>query len=375
MVWPLRKTFRSESKYLAACGSEVFAPALRLKTRGLQPPTEPAKWRKGLLVGANHIGDVLYRSSSLSQLSAGLPDCEWHFLAPPPANEVLRGNPAISKVHPFDLPSSPDSADFKALKQENYDVAICYDTGMYLRPLKLAVALGIPNRVGYVHKGFSAWVTHPVPIRYPQPFPAYFRDLVAGLVGKSSEASLCPRVFPTEQDDKLAAAFMSAMSLVPARPIIACFPATRQPGSEAVGAAICKILWELESRSPKIQTVILGSPSEMSTLERLKSQCGISAKIGAPPLPILPLVSFLKNCTAVLCADSGPRHLANAAGTKVFFIRNLASEARETGVYLESETDLAPQGLSHKSFDERVQTLGFFEPKLIADQIMRDVVR
>ena len=41
-------------------------------------------------------------------------------------------------------------------------------------------------------------------------------------------------------------------------------------------------------------------------------------------------------------ADSGPRHLANAAGIPVFFVPNLAVGKIETGAYLDTETDLAP---------------------------------
>jgi ADP-heptose:LPS heptosyltransferase len=67
------------------------------------------------------------------------------------------------------------------------------------------------------------------------------------------------------------------------------------------------------------------------------------------------LVSFLRKCDAVLTTDSGPRHLANAAGVPVVYLRNLLSLETETGSYLASEHDLVPPAenpgnLRHKNF-------------------------
>lgn len=353
MAWPMRKTFRSSKNFWAALASEAAAPVLRWNFQAIPAPAPRESWKKGLLLGANHIGDILYRSGSLAQLKTGLPDCEWHILAPSPACDVLRGNPAISKVHPFDIPSAKTSPEFQVLKEESFDVAICYDSGTYLRPLKLAVDLRIPNRVAYVHKGFSAWVTHPVSIRYPQPFPAYFRDLVSQLTGAAPSWSLRPQVFPSPEDKLEARSLLESAPIGPARPILACFPTSRQPGSEAATETVAKLLAAVEGLAPELQTILLGAPSEIPALETLKTRHKLRAMIGNPPLRIVPLVSFLELCAGVLCADSGPRHLANAAGNKVFFVRNLASEATETGVYLDSETDLIKNHVSHASLEMR----------------------
>ncbi len=47
----------------------------------------------------------------------------------------------------------------------------------------------------------------------------------------------------------------------------------------------------------------------------------------------------------MLTTDSGPRHIANAAGVPVFFFRNLRSDPVETGAYLDTETDFCPPTL------------------------------
>ena len=49
----------------------------------------------------------------------------------------------------------------------------------------------------------------------------------------------------------------------------------------------------------------------------------------------------MKRCSLVFCPDSGPRHIANAVGTPVVFVRNLFSDRVETGSYCSNEWDLA----------------------------------
>jgi ADP-heptose:LPS heptosyltransferase len=226
------------------------------------------------------------------------------------------------------------------LKDENYDVAVCYDSGMYLSPLRLAVDLQIPNRVGYTHKGFSAWVTHPIPIRYPQPFPAYFRDLVAHLTGRPGGWALRPLVYPTQSDEATALDYVLANELDAKRPILACFPTTRQPGAQAASEKLLEILQSIEEQRPELQTLLLGSPSDIKLLADYKRRFGLRVRVPQNSLSLLSLAALLQQCTAVLCLDSGPRHLANPSGTRTFFIRNLVSEAIETGRYLDSERDL-----------------------------------
>ncbi len=370
MVWPIRKTFRCSKNFWAALASEITAPVLRWNIRAIPALSPRESWKKGILLGANHIGDILYRSSSLAQLKAGIPNCEWHILAPSPACDVLLGNSAISKVQAFDIPSAKTSPEFQVLKDESYDVAICYDTGMYLKPLRLCVELGIPNRVAYVHKGFSAWVTHPITITYPQPFPAYFRALVSQITGVAPCWSLRPQVFPSPGDLLVAKTLVDSTSIDPSRPILACFPTSRQPKSEAATETVAKILASVERLSPDVQTILLGAPSEIPALEALKTRHKLRAVVGKPSLGLMPLACFLKLCAGVLCADSGPRHLANAAETKVFFVRNLASDATETGAYLDSETDLIKNPISNASLESRGTILAQIDQKACAETVL-----
>ncbi len=88
----------------------------------------------------------------------------------------------------------------------------------------------------------------------------------------------------------------------------------------------------------------------------------------AGDLRLLPLACFLQRCAVVLCPDSGPRHLANAVGTPVVFVRNIAVGKVETGVYCETEIDVAP-GLERVSLSKQQTAFAMLTPESVASRV------
>ena len=365
----ITEAFRSRASLAAARITESLSPILRGASYLWSGPATPAPtWKSGLLIGANHIGDILYRTSSLLHLAEGFPNCTWDIVAPEPAAQVLEGNPAIRKIHRMEIPAC-GSEDFITLEREKYDVAICYDSGSYSRPLLTATLMGIPNRVGYIHKGWSGLVTHPVSINYPQPFPAYFRNLVADLTRQETNWDLRPKVTLTERDHWKAEALWSELRLAYDRPVLACFVTTRQPTG----------VWPLEKfretlqllhGSSHVQIVLCGAPQDTEKLKLLQSSLSFPVSINAGQLELRALVAFLAKCRVVLSTDSGPRHLANAAGVPVVYIRNLRSSKIETGSYLESEYDMAPD-LEFISPENQIDYWRHVSVKAVSETILR----
>jgi ADP-heptose:LPS heptosyltransferase len=345
--WPTRAEFRKPATFYLACGSEVLRPCLRLYGHlcSRENPSSPGLWRRGLLLGGAHIGDLLYRTPSLNALKEGLPQCRWHYLTERSSGEVLSTHPAISAT--IDgmrtrLGSAEHSALARRLRAENFDVAICYDTGQYWPDLLLAIHAGIPNRVGYVHKGFSGLVTHPISICTPQPYPAYFRDLVAQLTSQTPNWPLRPVVVTQPDDEAEAVAVRHSLELSSHKPVLACFVTTRQPTGQWPRASYGQTLALLERQSG-VQLVLCGAATDAPVLEELKEAHGLKCPILAGRLRLRSLVAFLRGCDGVFCADSGPRHLANAAGVPVFFMRNVWFDRVEAGPYVETEKDLGPE--------------------------------
>jgi len=327
------------------------------------------------VVGANHLGDLLYRSNALKALSTGLPDAEIHYLAAPETSGLLHGNPAITKIWPWMRSDSPlDMAPehFEALKNFHFDALLATNSGRYWPELKLGIRLAIPNRAGYIWKGFSGWVTHPIPIHYPQPYPAYFRDYVAYLTGQPSNESLRPRLFPDAQEVAEAKAVWTTVNEAGDKPVLACFMTTRQSIGALPSEMVGHTLQEVAKRLA-VRLVLMGAAADGKLLGQVNQRFGLNARVVAGVLKPGALSCFLSRCCGVVTADSGPRHLANAGGVPVFFFRNLAGQRVETGAYVSSEIDLCPMGLECLNDTEQRRVLSAISPVVSAIRIVEGI--
>jgi ADP-heptose:LPS heptosyltransferase len=321
--------------------------------------SEPRAWRKGLIVGHNHIGDVLYRTCSLSQLAEGLPDCKWSYLASPSSAELLEGNPALSEVLPWNTGENSwdlDKGKFGELRRRNFDVVLCTNTLRHYPDLGLGVALGIPNRVAYSHKGLSGLITRPAPIEFPRPYAEYFRAMVADLTGRSPDWPLQPRVYPDDVDVSAAARARSELGLTDDARVVVCALTTRQasgnwPRSHLVTA--------LESARAELdfEIVLTGGPRDLPELDSVAREFSFPVRVLAGKLGLRALTAFFARCSAMLTLDSGPRHMGNAAGIPVLFARNLSHSREEAGKYCATEIDLAPQ-VEYLSNDNTQRVVG-----------------
>ena len=74
----------------------------------------------------------------------------------------------------------------------------------------------------------------------------------------------------------------------------------------------------------------------------------------------------------MLTSDSGPRHIANAAGVPVFFIRNLWSNRIESGPYIDTETDLAPLD-EHVPPERQSDIFVKIRPEVVAERLIKEL--
>jgi ADP-heptose:LPS heptosyltransferase len=341
----LRPAFRTRAKYLLGVASEIGAPLLRLGARALcgGESSHPTEWRRGLIVGHNHIGDVLYRTCSLSALHAALPHCEWDYLAGPVSGQALEGNPAILRVLPHqsgDESWNISRAHFSELRHAKYDVILCTNILRYYPDDLLGVALGIKNRVGFTFKGFSGLINHPAVTDFPRPYPAYFQNMVSSVTGLPPTWPLIPEIFPSSRDREEAESAWVNLALNSGKQVIACSITTRQPGAWPREHFLRAL--EIVGEHTPVEIVLFGAANERALLEEAVASCRAPCKLLPGTLNIRALAAFIGKCSAALVMDSGPRHIANAVSTPVVFGRNPIFSRVEAGRYCDNEIDCGP---------------------------------
>jgi ADP-heptose:LPS heptosyltransferase len=354
-------------------GTEVAAPALRLYAgwRTGRPATDPAEWRRVVIFGSAHIGDVLYRTASLPHLRRALPTAHIAYVCAPLTAEILETDPNVDEVLPLvtaDRVWRRSSVARTTLRGHAFDAALCTDHIDYGGDLRLAAEIGIPNRVGFIHKGWSGLVTLPIRPAGPQPIPAFFRDMVVRLGGQPATWDLTPRVTVTREDRARAETIWRELAIPAARYVVACAVSWRQPNPIWPRASFMAALEELArllGPASPLDVVLCGSAAEAPVLEAAARGSSLRCHVLAGRLNLPGVTAFLAGCSAFLGPDSGLRHLANAVGTPVVFVRNLGVASGETGVYCANETDVAPPG-DYMSVAAQVAALATIEPRTVA---------
>jgi ADP-heptose:LPS heptosyltransferase len=346
---PARAHFRDRRNFAMAVGSELAAPALRLIARSLSRggPTSPREWRRALIVGHGHIGDVLCQTVSLDALANRLPGCQFDYLTTSLAAEVLSGNSAIERVLPWNIGSRPTSLahdHIRALRKADYDAILCTNVVRHQDALRLALSLRIPNRVAFVHRGLSGLVTLPVRLQYPMTPPAQSRAMVETITGASDNSELRPRVFLSDANIAEGASEWNRLGFGRDELVVACAVTTRQRIGTVPPEFFTNVLRALRSRAPDARIVLTGSGDDLPILNGIAESIGAPIAVSAGRTGLMAFASFLSRCNALFCMDSGPRHLANAVGTPVVFTRNPAVRAAEAGAYCATEVDLVPPG-------------------------------
>lgn len=369
-----RNRFRDSYHYALAVASEIAAPALRLIARAVSrsTPTPATSWRTGVILGSDHIGDVLYRTCSLEALHRGLPECRWSYLTSESGAAVLAGNPTLAETLPWttgngDQPLDPARRD--ELANRRFDVALCSDNIAHHHAVMLALKLGIPNRVAFTGKGLSGLVTLGIAVDSPVSHPAAFRDMVEHITGRLDASELRPRVYPSVDDLLAAETEWHRLALNDADIVIASAVTTRQTIGDFPPHFFADILARAVALAPGARVLLSGSGQDRPVLDAIAAKLGDHACVSAGTLPLLAYSALLRRCAAFVGADSGPRHLANAASIPVFFVRNMGAMEIGSGKYCPTETDIAPHG-EYLSPDQMRRALDTVDRDAIASAIV-----
>lgn len=376
---PSRAHFRDRRHYILAVGSELVAPALRVVARGLSRggPTDADTWRRALIIGHGHIGDVLCQTVSLDSLTHGLPECRFDYLTTPLAAQVLTGNPAITRILPWNKDSRPSAlaaAHVSKLRAFNYDAILCTNVVRHQEALRLAFELRIPNRVAFVHRGLSGLVTLPVHVAAPMTPAAQSRVMAEAITGQRDGSALRPHVFPSAADVADADAEWTRLGLKTGDFVVACSATTRQQIGNVPREFFEDVLASVQQIAPQAKIVLTGSEADAPVLNAMATKLGKGIGVSAGALSLLGFASLLSRCSVHFCMDSGPRHLANAVGTPVVFTRNLAVRASEAGTYCPTEIDVMPDA-DYLLPGEIVEMLSTIDRPQIAFTIMRHARR
>lgn len=346
---PARKHFVSAWNYrYAVVADRLLRVTVRIAGPLLRPSRRGAHPNRVVVLSPTHIGDMLISTPAIRFLKQKRPDWEILWLASRSSRAVAAANPYVDRILELSLPWFEGERSgmltgvkgffrlVRLLRREAPWAVVNLNPSSYHREHLAGWLAGIPERVGYAHKGFGCLLTVPVSSIPQQPMPYQELHLVsAWLAEDASGFSLRPDFAISEEVRRTAQRRLAALGLSEVRPWIAFSPGARHPFIWP--AAHWVTLANLVRRNLEAEIVFLGTEEWADEIDKLRSQLPFTTYSLVGHTSIAELVAVLERMHALVAVDTGTRHLANVAGTSTIVLRHAADSPGKYGRYVHSE--------------------------------------
>lgn len=273
--------------------------------------------RKILFIQTAFLGDVVFSTALLREITARYPRAEVTVLASPRGGGILDGDPSVARVVIFDKSGAQKGPVAlyrlaRSMRGEGFDLVVSPHRS--LRSAVIARSSGAPARLGFRDR-WRRWAYNrgvPWPAGEPMPHRRELR-LLEGLGGRGGPVR--PRLALGEGQREEVRRLFEGEGFGPDERIVACVPGTVWPTKKWPGEHFLELVRRL--RAPGgARVVIVGGPGERDETERLfNGEEGVVNLAGKTGLALLP--ALLDRCHVVVAGDTGPLHAAMAVGTPV----------------------------------------------------------
>jgi heptosyltransferase-2/heptosyltransferase-3 len=284
--------------------------------------------RRVVVIKPDHLGDVLLLTPALRRLRAALPDAHISLLIGPWSADAVRGNPDIDAVLFCAFPGftrrpkpgllQPYGLLLRTawlLRAGNYDLALIARDDHWWGAL-LALLAGIPRRIGHAAPETAALLTEALPYDPGAHVTVQSLDLVGRLSGEERETAIgmpMMRAPIIPEDEAWAATWLAAHGAEHDR-LVAIHPGAGGPAKLWIAARWAMLADALAAQGYRV--LLTGGPGERDLIEEIRQRLAAPALVLAGAATLGQLAALYRRCGLVLGVDSGPMHLATAAGVR-----------------------------------------------------------
>lgn len=274
--------------------------------------TEP---KKILVIQLRRIGDVLLTTPVVRALRSAFPKAQIDFLAEPPCDQVLRGNPHLTNVIVYD-PKSPLRM-LGAVRRDRYDWVIDFLGNP--RTALLTALSGAPVRAGssrVFHRwGYNRTWQHPRQTLYAGNEKIY---LVKQL-GISLVEDGMPQLAISPASKQFAETFLRGLDGMGGGPLITVSPTSRRHFNrwflDRYAALADWLVREYQAR-----VLLVWGPGERPVVEEVARLMKTQAIICQETPTLLDLAAVLERADLHIGNDNGTKHIATAVGAATFTV-------------------------------------------------------
>jgi heptosyltransferase-2 len=269
---------------------------------------------KILVRAPNWIGDAVMATPALFALRRRFPNTEIALLAKPPIAALFEADPNVDRCVVYERPGRHEGLGglfrlILALRKMRFQLAILFQNAF--ESALIAVAAGIPQRVGYDRDGRGFLLTHPC-----ANLPQHQRDAYLGLVERvGCDIETPPPVLTVTPEERESAGAIHGVTeddlWIGINPGAAYGSAKRWSPDRFAAVADEMV------RRFSVRIVILGSFAEREIAETVRRQMKAPATQLAGRTTLREMMAILSRCRLLVTNDSGPMHVAAALGVPV----------------------------------------------------------
>jgi heptosyltransferase I len=284
-----------------------------------------------LLIKPSSLGDIVHAMPVVAALKDRWPEAQLTWLVKRQWADLVEHIEGVDRIQPMDATLPGWLGQVTALRAERFDLMI--DLQGLLRSAAIGWASGVPTRVGFANgrEGSPWFYTHRVPVPRVEMHAVDRYLLVAAALGAPSKGMPEFRFKVTDEDLSVVRELLQRRDLSLEKPWVAMNISARWLTKRWPPRAFAAVADQLtkEGLGP---IVVIGSALERAEVGELKTlaQHPIIDLTGDIPLGCLP--ALLSKAALLITNDSGPMHIAAAAGTPVVALFGPTSPAR-TGPY------------------------------------------
>jgi heptosyltransferase-2 len=283
---------------------------------------DPGRLNKILFIKLFAIGDCLNSTPALRALRKALPDAQIDVMVGDWSEAVFRNNPRLNNLIVVDdywFRESDISSLLKLmrrLRRERYDAMLLFHRsprlGAFFRLCKPRALIGLNI------DGDGYWLTHPVTEDGVTHETEVYNSLLKPLQVDADGCNM--EIFPTGEESEEAGSLWHAAGFEAGDSIIGLTPGGAQNPGETMPQRIWPFYGMLAVKLIKLgfNVAYFGGPGDQDALEDLPSGDACASFIGKTDLAVS--AELMKRCRLVVTHDSGPMHLAAAAGARTLSI-------------------------------------------------------
>ena len=280
------------------------------------PPIDPGAVRRALVIRPRFVGDLCLTLPVLDHLCRHAPQAEIDYLTEEPYAALLAGDPRLARVRAAARDASPAGAAalLGGLASGGYDLVL--DLFCNPRTALWTAATRARVRVGYAGKGWRSSVYNRFPVHEGKSAVRFHLASIAAL-GWATDPAAVPdlRLGPAEVASARAGLARRGVAAPAGARLVALHPGARWPTRQWPPERYATVARRVVGRDGGVWALVCHGPGEEALARRIVELAGHPHCVAVGGLGLRELAALLAACAAFVGPDSGPLHVAVAAGT------------------------------------------------------------